>query len=292
MEIPAQQWLYRFDAFTLDPGNEDLRTVDGSRIPLRGKSFALLRLMLENAGRLLGRDMIMEALWPNIVVSDDSITQCVIDVRRALGRESGHLLRTVPRRGYIFEAEVVRQEREAFPSSHRLPSFSASAKSTRRDFQRWNLAGPDPRTPVSLVKTPGVERRFTCVQLDKSGTGDPVSVARPAGFGSRMRWSGKVRHWSGADVGLHTSNTSGKMPRDSQCHSPGACYGFQLLRYDARGTGMSDWEANEISLEAWVQDLDTVVNAAEFDRFALPGSHRASQSPSPMRPATLSVCRS
>ena len=87
MAFPAQQWVYRFGAFALDPGNEELRTADGSRIPLRGKSFALLRLMLENAGQLLERDTIMEALWPNIVVSDDSITQCVIDVRRALGRE-------------------------------------------------------------------------------------------------------------------------------------------------------------------------------------------------------------
>jgi DNA-binding winged helix-turn-helix (wHTH) protein len=115
MAFPAQQWVYRFGAFALDHGNEELRKADGSRIPLRGKSFALLRLMLENAGRLLERDTIMEALWPNIVVSDDSITQCVIDVRRALGRESRHLLRTVPRRGYIFEAEVVRQEPKPFP---------------------------------------------------------------------------------------------------------------------------------------------------------------------------------
>ena len=37
----------------------------------------------------------------------------------------------------------------------------------------------------------------------------------PAEFGSHMRWSVKVRHWSGADVGLHTSNTSGKMPQNS-----------------------------------------------------------------------------
>ena len=230
MEIPAQPWLYRFDAFTLDPGNEDLRTVDGSRIPLRGKSFALLRLMLENAGRLLGRDMIMEALWPNIVVSDDSITQCVIDVRRALGRESGHLLRTVPRRGYIFEAEVVRQEREAFPSSHQLPSFSASAKPTRRDFQRWNSAGPDPRTPVSLVKTPGVERRFTCVQLDnfRNRTSGIPSHARR---GSARVCGGRARSAIGQERTLvYTPRIRvGKCREISQCHSPGACYGIPAI---------------------------------------------------------------
>jgi class 3 adenylate cyclase/pimeloyl-ACP methyl ester carboxylesterase len=50
---------------------------------------------------------------------------------------------------------------------------------------------------------------------------------------------------------------------------------FQLLRYDARGTGMSDWEADDISLEAWVQDLDTVVNAAGLKRFALLGESQS-----------------
>ena len=46
---------------------------------------------------------------------------------------------------------------------------------------------------------------------------------------------------------------------------------FRLLRYDARGNGMSDWEVDEISHDAWVRDLETVVDAAGFDRFALFG---------------------
>ena len=44
---------------------------------------------------------------------------------------------------------------------------------------------------------------------------------------------------------------------------------FRVLRYDTRGNGMSDWEVEEISLDAWVRDLETVVDAAGFDRFAL-----------------------
>ncbi len=44
---------------------------------------------------------------------------------------------------------------------------------------------------------------------------------------------------------------------------------FRLLRYDSRGNGMSDWEVDEISFDAWVRDLGTVVDAAGFDRFAL-----------------------
>jgi DNA-binding winged helix-turn-helix (wHTH) protein/pimeloyl-ACP methyl ester carboxylesterase len=45
----------------------------------------------------------------------------------------------------------------------------------------------------------------------------------------------------------------------------------RFVRYDERGNGLSDWEAKEMSLETWVQDLETVVDAAGVDRFALMG---------------------
>ena len=79
---------YRFDRFTLDLARGALLAEDGSELPLRPKSFALLRLLVENAGRLLDRDAIMAAVWPDVFVTDDSITQCVRDVRRALGDEA------------------------------------------------------------------------------------------------------------------------------------------------------------------------------------------------------------
>jgi predicted ATPase/class 3 adenylate cyclase/DNA-binding winged helix-turn-helix (wHTH) protein len=98
--------VYRFDRFTLDLARGALLTSDGAELPLRPKSFALLQFLVENAGRLLDRDTIMQAVWPDVFVTDDSITQCVRDIRRALGDEVQRLLRTVPRRGYRFIAEV------------------------------------------------------------------------------------------------------------------------------------------------------------------------------------------
>ena len=71
MALPARGAVYRFGNFVLDPENEALRTNEGVSISLRPKSFALLRLMVENAGRLLARETIMETLWPNIFVTDD-----------------------------------------------------------------------------------------------------------------------------------------------------------------------------------------------------------------------------
>ena len=104
---------YRFDRFTLDLARGALLGPDGAEVPLRPKSFALLRLFVENAGRLLDRDAIMAAVWPDVVVSDESIAQCVRDIRKALGDEAQQLLKTVPKRGYLFAAEVAPAETTA-----------------------------------------------------------------------------------------------------------------------------------------------------------------------------------
>jgi DNA-binding winged helix-turn-helix (wHTH) protein len=101
---------YRFDRFVLDLNRGALLAFDRGELPLRPKSFALLQLLVENAGRLLNRDTIMEAVWPDVFVTDDSITQCVGDIRRALGDEAQRLVRTVPRRGYLLTVEVSRIE--------------------------------------------------------------------------------------------------------------------------------------------------------------------------------------
>jgi TolB-like protein len=118
MTIPARRTVYRFGAFVLDPGNESLRTTGGASISLRPKSFALLRLMVENAGQLLARQTIMEALWPNIFVTDDNITQCVHDVRCALGDngEQQRLIRTIIGKGIRFIGEVTEVSGATVPS--------------------------------------------------------------------------------------------------------------------------------------------------------------------------------
>jgi TolB-like protein len=81
---------------------------DGVESALRPKSFALLRHFVENPGRLIDRDEIMHTVWPGVFVSDDSIAQCVRDIRRVLGDDAQQLLRTLPRRGYLLTAQVAR----------------------------------------------------------------------------------------------------------------------------------------------------------------------------------------
>ncbi len=63
--------VYRFDRFTLDLIRGALLAAGGTEVALRPKAFALLRQMVENAGRLINRDEIMAAIWPGVVVTDD-----------------------------------------------------------------------------------------------------------------------------------------------------------------------------------------------------------------------------
>ena len=92
---------YRLGRFTLHL-DRGVLLADGAECALRPKSFALLRLFAENPGRLIDRDEIMETVWPGVFVTDDSIAQCVSDIRRALGDGDQSLLRTLPRRGFLF----------------------------------------------------------------------------------------------------------------------------------------------------------------------------------------------
>src|SRR5271155_3884864 len=107
---------YKFDRFVLHLERGAL-LADGVERALRPKSFALLRHFVENPGRLIDREEIMHAVWPGIFVSDDSIAQCVRDIRRALGDGAHQLLRTLPRRGYLLTAEVTREAGQGTPAA-------------------------------------------------------------------------------------------------------------------------------------------------------------------------------
>jgi DNA-binding winged helix-turn-helix (wHTH) protein len=96
---------YWFEGFILDLERACLKR-DGQEIKLRPKSFESLKYLIENRGRLVTKDELMHAVWPDSFVTDDSLVQCVRDIRKSLGDNSQHFIKTVPRRGYIFEAQV------------------------------------------------------------------------------------------------------------------------------------------------------------------------------------------
>jgi adenylate cyclase len=81
----------------------------------------VLRYLAENAGRLVGKDELIAAVWPGVFVTDESVARCISDVRTALGDTRQDIIRTVPRRGYLLATPVARAspttDREAAPIS-------------------------------------------------------------------------------------------------------------------------------------------------------------------------------
>jgi DNA-binding winged helix-turn-helix (wHTH) protein/tetratricopeptide (TPR) repeat protein len=134
--VATKQGIYRFDRFRLDPWRGVLARDDGTELHLRPKAFALLKLMLDHPGRLFGREELLEGLWPGVIVTDDSLTQCVGDLRQALGDRAAEILRTVPRRGYRLAADVMCELAEpaaaAAPAAP-PPVAREAARQARRD---------------------------------------------------------------------------------------------------------------------------------------------------------------
>jgi TolB-like protein/DNA-binding winged helix-turn-helix (wHTH) protein/Flp pilus assembly protein TadD len=94
---------YRFGQFVLNLDRSCLQK-GGVDLALRPKAFVVLRYLVERAGRLATKDELVSAVWPDVIVSDDSLTQCIRDIRKVLNDDGEQFIRTVQRRGYMFVA--------------------------------------------------------------------------------------------------------------------------------------------------------------------------------------------
>jgi len=105
--VPAtnEHRQYIFGEFTLDL-DRCVLLYESKEIALRPKSFDVLHYLLKNSQRVVPRDEILNEVWPDVFVIDDSLTQCLFDIRKALGENGKHIVRTVPRRGYVFDLPV------------------------------------------------------------------------------------------------------------------------------------------------------------------------------------------
>src|SRR5262245_23226647 len=96
---------YRFGDFVLNLDRGCLQKA-GADLALRPKAFEVLHYLVERAGRLATKDELVQAVWPNVIVSDDSLAQCIRDIRKVLNDDGERFIRTVPRRGYMFVADT------------------------------------------------------------------------------------------------------------------------------------------------------------------------------------------
>lgn len=93
-----------FGGYVYDPARGSL--MHGSKpIALRPKTYALLDCLARNKGRVVPKSEIMDTVWPGIFVTEDSLTQTIRELRKAMADETQELIRTVAKRGYFLAAD-------------------------------------------------------------------------------------------------------------------------------------------------------------------------------------------
>jgi len=91
--------VYRFGPFVLDIADRSLKR-DGVSVPLTPKVFELLVILTANAGRLVEKDKLLQAVWPDVAVEEGNLNKGIFNLRQILGLNSGDLyIETVPKRG-------------------------------------------------------------------------------------------------------------------------------------------------------------------------------------------------
>jgi predicted ATPase len=118
--------MKQFDSFRLDTSNECLWH-SGVQIALPPKPFAILRYLVENPGRLITHDELLDALWPETYVQPQVLRTYMLELRKVLGDDAGapRFIQTLPKRGYCFVAAVVEGAEARGSASFRTSIASA-----------------------------------------------------------------------------------------------------------------------------------------------------------------------
>jgi pimeloyl-ACP methyl ester carboxylesterase len=212
-------YLLDLDERTLLRDNEDIR--------LRGKLFDTLRVLVENAGKLVRKDAFMESVWPDSVVEDNNLDYCISQLRKLF--HPAKYIETVPRHGYRFVAKVTAPK----PHGRLIPLEPAVQSSSVPDQQ-----------------------------IEFFTTSDGVRIAyNVAGQGPVLV---RTIHW------LNHLDFEWKTPLRRQWLSEIMQHNV-LVRYDQRGSGLSDWNITDFSFERTVQDFEELVDAAGLEKFAILG---------------------
>jgi eukaryotic-like serine/threonine-protein kinase len=107
------QRIYRFDKFQLDVLERQL-SHDGQPVPLKGKSFELLLVLVEHSGQVLKKEELYQLVWPGQVVEESNLTVHMSAIRKALGERASrpHYITTISGHGYRFVADLLEPDDE------------------------------------------------------------------------------------------------------------------------------------------------------------------------------------
>jgi len=232
-----------FGDYALDVSRRELRHGSGL-VAIEPQVFDLLVYLLQNRDRVVSKDDLLEAIWGGRIVSESTLTSRINAARRAVG-DSGEqqaLIRTIARKGIRFVG-AVNEGKTADTNMRPVGQTHAAAPSLHHDMGQ-DLR-QDMRQDIHFCTAPDGVR----IAYAEVGHGPPL--VKTANWLSHLEFDWQSPVWKHL---LHALAAN-----------------HRLIRYDARGNGLSDWEVNDISFEAFVRDLESVVEATGLQRFDLLG---------------------
>ncbi|HEY7545888.1 MAG TPA: tetratricopeptide repeat protein [Blastocatellia bacterium] len=171
--------FFEFSEFRIDPA-ERLLLQNGQTVSLTPKAFDTLLVLVENRGRLIEKDELMQAIWPDTFVEEAGLTRNISSLRKALGEVPGETsyIETIPRRGYRFVAEV----KETWEES------SASEKGEEDSIIDTNAEKTPPprvfassRARMAVVVSLAVALTAAVIYfMVKAGAPQPASTPKPS----------------------------------------------------------------------------------------------------------------
>ena len=238
---------YFFEDFALDTDRRELHC-GAEAVAVEPQVFDLLVYLVRNRERVVSKDDLLASVWHGRIVSESALNTRIHLARSAIGDngEDQRLIKTWPRKGIRFVG-TVRED-------PRLVDVKQSG--TVEDTKQAGVAANSKQSTKRPV-APGLhqEVRF-CT------TSDGVRIAYSAvGHGPPLvkatQWLGHLEYdWQGPIFGPIMRELAA---------------GRRLVRYDGRGTGLSDWNVGDMSFEGFVRDLEGVIDASGLKRFALLG---------------------
>ena len=227
--------IFVFDDCELDLDRFELRR-SGQLQPVEPQVFDVLAMLIRERHRVVPKEELFDIVWGNRFVTESALTSRIKAARQAIGDDGNaqRLIRTARGRGYQFVGEVT--ESPSVPEVA-VPEVAA------------------PEVAAAGAQLPAQQIRFCTtkdgVRLAYATIGSGPPLVKAANWLSHLDydWESPVwRHWL-----IELSRR------------------FHLVRYDERGCGLSDWDIPQFSFEDWVDDLETVVDAAGLNRFPLLG---------------------
>ena len=171
--------MREFPPFRLDTVNQCLwrggEAGQDERILVTPKAFAVLRYLVEHAGRLVTQDELLQAVWPDTFVQPEVLKYQIADIRSILGDRPKNplFIETLPRRGYRFVA-AVRDTHEA--ESQTSPALVGRARELRELRTCFELALRGRRQMVFITGEPGIGKTALVDEFQRQAAAEQPSL--------------------------------------------------------------------------------------------------------------------